>query len=72
MPIPVIGQLLSRDALLQKREEYKALAAQLQRDSIANEGAAQAIDALIQEMAEMEQNQPGSNPAPVDKSESES
>ncbi len=55
MPIPVIGQVLSRDALIQKRDEYRVLAAQLQRDSIANEGAAQAIDALIQEM---EQDQP--------------
>ncbi len=41
---------LTREFLVQKAQEYRAIAEQFRNDSLANQGAAQAMDMLIQEM----------------------
>jgi hypothetical protein len=42
--------MFTREELVQKRDEYRQIADQCKSDALANSGAAQAIDALIQEL----------------------
>jgi hypothetical protein len=42
--------MFTKDELTQKRDEYRQIADQCKNDALANNGAAQAIDALINEL----------------------
>ncbi len=42
--------MFTKEELIQKRDEYRQFADQCKNDALANNGAAEAIDALIKEL----------------------